>query len=75
VDVPGVTLTLTLVEADVTENKVTEACAYFVGSATEVARTVIDCDEVTNEGAVYSPVFEMLPTAGVMDQVTPVLVV
>lgn len=46
------------------------ALADLVGSAMLAAMTVTDCDAVISEGAVYSP-FANVPTAGVMDQVTP----
>lgn len=39
-------------------------------SAALVAVMVTDCEEVTAEGAVYSPL-DKFPTEGVMDQVTP----
>src|SRR6266567_816705 len=53
---------------------VTVACAYFEESATLVARTATDCCEVMLPG-VYTPVFEIVPVAGLTDQVTPVLAV
>ena len=42
-----------------------------MASATLVAVTVTDCEELITEGAVYNP-FDKLPTEGVMDQVTEV---
>ena len=50
------------------------ALADFVASAALVAVTVRTCVELTEVGAVYSPVASMLPTpAGVADHVTDVL--
>ena len=53
----------------------TVAVPYIELLATLVARTVIVCCEDTLAGAVYSPVDEILPTPGLMDQVTPLFVV
>jgi hypothetical protein len=50
------------------------ALADFVGSAALVAVMVTVCVELTTEGARYNP-FDKLPTEGLMDQVTAVLVV
>jgi hypothetical protein len=46
------------------------AVAKLSGSATLVAVTVTVCGEANEDGAVYSPVGEMLPTAGLIDQTT-----
>src|SRR5579862_2935113 len=51
----------------------TVAVAYFVVSAVLVARTVIVCWAVTDEGAVYRPVDEIDPTDEESDHVTAVL--
>ena len=48
------------------------ALVDFDGSAVLVAVTTSICGDVTEAGAVYTPAIEMLPTAGLMDQVTPV---
>ena len=45
----------------------------FVTSATLVAVTVTDCVEVMEDGAVYKPLDERVPTLGFMVQVTAVL--
>ena len=49
--------------------------ADFVGSATLVAFTVTVCELVIEAGAVYRPAAVMLPTTGLIDQVTAVLLV
>jgi hypothetical protein len=54
--------------------RLTAAVADFVVSATLVARTVTVCDVVTDAGAVYKPEVEMVPTDGLIDHVTAVLV-
>jgi hypothetical protein len=46
-----------------------------VVSATLVAVTVTVCCELILEGAVYNPVDEIVPTLGLMDHVTAVLLV
>jgi hypothetical protein len=53
----------------------TVALPDLVASATPVAVTVTAWELVMLAGAVYSPVAEMLPTLGLIDQVTAVLVV
>ena len=55
--------------------RVNDASDDLVGSATDVALTVTDCCTVIDGGAVYKPVLEIVPTAGLSDQATPVLVV
>ena len=52
---------------------VTVADAETVGSAWLVAVTVTVCCEVMLDGAVYKPEELMVPTAGLTDQVTAVL--
>ena len=52
---------------------VTVAVVDFVGSATLVAVTVTACTAVVFAGAVYRPVAEMVPSAGLTDHVTFVL--
>jgi hypothetical protein len=52
--------------------KVTTAELLTVGAATLVAVMVTDWGEVTEAGAVKSPVDESVPTAGVRAQVTDV---
>lgn len=54
---------------------ITVAEANFDGSATLVAVTVTFCAAAIEEGAVYRPVEEMVPTLGDKDQFTAVLVV
>lgn len=51
------------------------AVADFVGSALEVAFTVTCCELETEDGAVYIPAVDIVPTDGLIDQVTAVLVV
>ena len=51
------------------------AVADFVGSATLVAFTVTVWELVIEAGAVYRPAAVMLPTTGLSDQVTAVLLV
>jgi hypothetical protein len=51
------------------------AVSYFAVLAPLVARTIIVCLLVTEAGAVYKPVEEILPTKGLMDHVTARLVV
>ena len=68
----GLTLTATGVPGGV---NVTTAVPYFVVSAALVALMVTVCVDVIEEGAVYRPVEDMLPAAGLIDQVTAVLVV
>ncbi len=46
------------------------ADADWLGCPLVVAVTVIRCVLVTEPGAVYNPELEMLPTLGLMDQVT-----
>ena len=53
--------------------RVIDALADVVGAAALTAVTVIVSDVATLDGAVYSPVEEMVPTDGLIDQVTPVL--
>ena len=53
----------------------TVAFATCVGSAALVAVIVTDCEELIIAGAVYKPVVEIVPTAGLTDQVTAVFVV
>src|ERR1017187_5349885 len=55
--------------------RLTVALPDLVASATPVAVTVTAWELVMLAGAVYSPVAEMLPTLGLIDQVTAVLVV
>ena len=45
----------------------------FAGSATLVAVTVTVCWLATRFGAVYSPLVDIVPTVGLIDQVTAVL--
>ena len=47
----------------------------LVGSATLCAVTVTVCDVRTLDGPVYRPAEEMVPTDGLIDQVTAVLLV
>ena len=51
------------------------AVAFLVLLATLVAVTPTVCCEETDEGAVYKPVLEMDPIAGLSDHITAVLVV
>ena len=51
------------------------AVADFVASAALVAFTVTVWEVVIEAGAVYRPAALMLPTAGLSDQVTAVLLV
>ncbi len=51
------------------------AVADFVGSTMLVALIVTDWVLVTVDGAVYRPVLDSVPTAGLRDQVTLVFVV
>jgi hypothetical protein len=53
--------------------RVTVAVSDFAASAALVARTVTVCCELTEPGAVYRPLAEMVPTFGVSDHVTAVL--
>ena len=46
------------------------AVAVFVASATLVAVTVMTCCERIDAGAAYTPITEMLPTAGLSDHLT-----
>jgi hypothetical protein len=69
--VVGLTLTVTTAEP-VGANVITEV-SVFVESATLVALTVTDCVDVMLAGAVYRPLEDMVPTAGLMDQATAVL--
>src|ERR1039457_5119651 len=55
--------------------RLTVAPPDLVVSATLVAVTVTDWELVMLAGAVYSPVAEILPTLGLIDQVTAVFVV
>jgi hypothetical protein len=66
---PGVTVTLT------GGFRVTVAVADLVGSATLVAFTVTVWELTIEAGAVYRPAALMLPTAGLSDHVTAVLLV
>ena len=52
---------------------VTLADAVFVASAEDFAVTVTTCPVVIDEGAVYRPPADIVPTAGLRDQVTAVL--
>ena len=54
---------------------VTVAIADLVGSATLAAFTVTVWELVIEAGAVYRPAAVMLPTTGLSDQVTAVLLV
>ncbi len=56
-----------------TGTSVIVAVADLLGSATLVAVTVIVWPLATGDGAVYKPVLDSVPTAGVIDQVTLVL--
>ena len=72
---PAVSVTLGgLTETPMTL-RLTVALPDLVASATLVAVTVTDWELVMLAGAVYSPVTEMLPTLGLIDQVTAVFVV
>src|ERR1019366_986756 len=51
------------------------ALADLVGSATLRAVTVTVCDVRILDGAVYRPAEEIVPTGGLIDQVTAVLLV
>src|ERR1019366_3909418 len=51
------------------------ALADLVGSATLRAVTVTVCDVRILDGAVYRPAEEIIPTGGLSDQVTAVLLV
>ncbi len=51
--------------------RLTLALADFVGSDTLVAVTMTVCEELIEAGAVYRPLLETVPTAGLTDQVTP----
>ena len=51
------------------------ALADFVGSETLWAVTVTVCDVRILDGAVYRPAEEIVPTDGLIDQVTAVLLV
>jgi hypothetical protein len=51
------------------------ALADLVGSAAFWADTVIVCGVRTLDGAAYKPAEEIVPTDGLMDQVTAVLLV
>ena len=53
--------------------RVTEALADLVGSATLRAVSVTVCDVGILDGAVYRPAEEIVPTDGLIDQVTAVL--
>ena len=53
--------------------KVTTPLAGLVGSATLWAVTVTVCDVRILDGAVYRPAKEIVPTDGLIDQVTAVL--
>ena len=53
----------------------TRAPADLVGSATLWAVTVTVCDVRILDGAVYRPAEEIVPTDGLIDQVTAVLLV
>ena len=53
--------------------RVTVALADLVGLATLVAVTVTNWELVIEAGAVYRPAAVMLPTSGLIDQVTAVL--
>ena len=54
---------------------VTLAVAVLLASATLVAVTVTVCGPLSVVGAVYSPPLEIVPAAGLTDQVTFVLLV
>ena len=49
------------------------AVAVLVLSAALVTVTITICCNVTDAGATYSPLVETLPTDGLIDHVTPVL--
>ncbi len=55
--------------------RLTVAIDVFVGSATLWAVTLTVCELRIVDGAVYRPVEEIVPTNGLIDQVTDVLVV
>jgi len=63
------------VSETVTGLRLMVALADLEESALLVAFTVTFCALAIGAGAVYSPLFEMVPTAGVNDHVTPVLAV
>ena len=63
-----------LIEIVTTGCTVTAAVAVFVLSAELVAVTVTVCCEVAEAGAAYSPLLEIVPTAGLTDQLAVVLV-
>ena len=54
---------------------VTLAVAFLLVSATLVAVTVTVCGLPSDAGAEYRPLLEIVPTAGLTDQVTAVFVV
>jgi uncharacterized membrane protein len=54
---------------------VTLAVAFLVVSATLVAVTVTVCGLPSVAGAVYRPPLEIVPTAGLIDHVTPAFAV
>ena len=58
-----------------TGTRLTVAMVDFVVSAALVAVTVIVCAELITAGAVYVPLLVILPTKGLMVQVTFVLIV
>src|ERR1700722_6007324 len=66
---PGVTETIT------PGFKVTVELAPLLVSAALVAVTVIVCVAVIFDGAVYRPLLEIVPVAGLRDHVTEVLLV
>ena len=54
---------------------ITLAVAVLLASAALVAVTVTVCGPLSAAGAVYSPPLEIVPTAGLTDHVTAVLLV
>ena len=54
---------------------ITLAVAVLLASATLVAVTVTVCGLLSAAGAVYKPPLEIVPTAGLTDHVTAVLLV
>ena len=67
---PGYTWTALLTGLAAGAVRATLALAFFVVSATLVAVTVTVCAEETDEGAVYKPEGDRVPTFGLMAQVT-----
>jgi hypothetical protein len=71
---PAVSVTVVGLRDMATGCSVTVAAAVLVVSAELLAVTVTVCEELTDAGAVYSPLVEIVPTDGLIDQVTAVLV-